>query len=97
MEKQAKMVGKAEIIADLTEALGCTKKDAGKMLTAVLDSIKKHLAEGEGVRLIPFGAFEIRTRKERIGRNPSTRQEIKIPARSVPAFKPGKDLKEAVK
>lgn len=92
------MVGKNVILADIADKLGLKhKKDAVPMLAAVLESIKDHLAEGEGVRLIPFGSFEIRTRKARPGRNPSTKEVIQIPERKVAAFKPGKELKDAVK
>lgn len=96
-QEKEKVVGKAEIIVDLANSLQVNKKEAGLILSAVLEAIKEHLRKGENVRLIPFGSFEVRTRKERIGRNPSTREEITIPERRVPVFRPGKDIRDAVK
>jgi DNA-binding protein HU-beta len=95
--KSNKVVGKADLIGDIANKMEVSKKDAGLMLNAVLESIQEHLKKGEGVRLIPFGSFEIRERKARLGRNPSTGKEIKIKARKVPAFRPGKALRESVK
>ncbi|MGI5843923.1 MAG: HU family DNA-binding protein [Candidatus Xenobium sp.] len=95
--KSNKVVGKADLIGDIANKMEVSKKDAGLMLNAVLESIQDHLKKGEGVRLIPFGSFEIRERKARLGRNPSTGKEIKIKARKVPAFRPGKALRESVK
>ena len=66
------------------------------MITATFDAITDALKEGEKVQLVGFGSFEIRARAARIGRNPKTKEEIKIPASKVPAFKPGKALKDAV-
>lgn len=97
VKSKEEVIGKAELIGDLATQLDISKKDAGHMLNIVLDTIQEHLSKGEGVRLIPFGSFEIRERKQRIGRNPSTGEEIKIKARKVPAFRPGKALREAVK
>ena len=59
-------------------------------------AITEALAAGDKVQLVGFGSFEIRARAARIGRNPKTKEEIKIPASKVPAFKPGKALKDAV-
>ena len=97
VKSKAKVIGKADLIGDVANKMDVSKKDAGLMLNAVLEAIQEHLKKGEGVRLIPFGSFEIRERKARIGRNPSTGKEIKIKARKVPAFRPGKSLREAVK
>jgi DNA-binding protein HU-beta len=97
VKSKSKVIGKADLIGDVANKMGASKKDAGLMLNAVLESIQEHLKKGEGVRLIPFGSFEIRERKARLGRNPSTGKEIKIKARKVPAFRPGKALRESVK
>ncbi len=61
------------------------------------DEAKKDPRDRQVVKIIGFGKFEVRDRGERKGRNPKTREEIIIPARSVPAFKAGKSLKEKVK
>ncbi len=74
-----------------------SKKDAGKAVDAVFETVMDSLSEGEKVQLIGFGNFEVRNRSARKGRNPQTGEEIQIPASKVPAFKPGKALKDAVK
>ncbi|KRK23857.1 transcriptional regulator [Lactobacillus delbrueckii subsp. delbrueckii DSM 20074 = JCM 1012] len=74
-----------------------TKKDVSEAVDAVFEAIQEDLAKGEKVQLIGFGTFEVRDRAARKGRNPQTGAEIEIPASKVPAFKPGKALKDAVK
>lgn len=91
------MANKAELIEKVATATDLTKKDASKAVDAVLSSIEEALANGEKVQLIGFGTFEVRERAARKGRNPQTNEEIEIPASKVPAFKPGKALKDAVK
>ena len=86
------MANKAELIENVASSTGLTKKDA----TAAVDA-QETLAKGEKVQLIGFGNFEVRERAARKGRNPQTGQEIQIAASKVPAFKPGKALKDAVK
>lgn len=88
---------KADLVAAVSEKTGSTKKDAEKALGAVLESIQEGLAKGERISLVGFGTFETRTRPAREGRNPRTDEKIYIPETVVPAFKPGKSLKEAVK
>lgn len=90
-------MNKTELINAVAEATDLSKKDAGKAVDAVFDTILNTLAKGEKVQLIGFGNFEVRHRAARKGRNPQTGEEIQIPASKVPAFKPGKALKEAVK
>lgn len=91
------MANKAQLVSDVATATGLTKKDATAAVDAVFSSIQAFLAKGEKVQLIGFGNFEVRQRAARKGRNPQTGQEIEIPASKVPAFKPGKALKDAVK
>ena len=74
-----------------------TKKDATAAVDAVFASIQETLAKGEKVQLIGFGNFEVRSRAARKGRNPQTGEEIEIAASKIPAFKPGKALKDAIK
>lgn len=88
---------KPELVTAVIEKTGLTKKDAGQAVDAVLDSIQEALGKGEKVQLIGFGNFEVRERAARKGRNPQTGKEIEIAASKVPAFKPGKALKDAVK
>ena len=89
-------MNKAELISAAAEKAGISKKDTEAVVTAVLDTIAGALAEGEKVQLVGFGSFESKKRAERIGRNPKTKESIKIPASTVPIFKAGKALKDAV-
>lgn len=97
IKTKKKILGKRDLVDKIAEKAGIPKKEANKALNAILESIGEELTKGNTVRLIPFGSFEVRHRKSRMGRNPRTGEEIKISARNVPAFKPGKALREAVK
>lgn len=90
-------MNKSELVDLVAEKTGMSKKDSEKAVKAVLDSITDGLVRGNKVQLVGFGTFEIRQRKAREGRNPATGEKIKINALKVPAFKPGKALKEKVK
>lgn len=89
-------MNKQELVASVAEKAEITKKDAEKAINAVIESIKVALNKGDKVSLVGFGTFEVRTRAARSGRNPQTGDTIKIPAGKVPAFRPGKELKESV-
>jgi DNA-binding protein HU-beta len=89
-------LNKQELVASVAEKSDLTKKDAEKAINAVIESIKTALHNGDKVSLVGFGTFEVRTRAARSGRNPQTGAAIKIPAGKVPAFRPGKELKESV-
>ena len=89
-------MNKSELINAVAEKAALSKKDSESAVTAALDAITAALAEGDEVRLVGFGTFEVKKREARMGRNPKTKEEIKIPATKVPAFKPGKALKEVV-
>ena len=91
------MANKAELVSEVAAKTKLTKKDVSEAVDAIFESIQEDLAKGEKVQLIGFGTFEVRHRAARKGRNPQTGDEIEIPASEVPAFKPGKALKEAVK
>ena len=90
-------MNKTELIASVAQKAELTKKDAEKAVKAVFETVAEELAKGEKVQVIGFGTFEVRHRAARKGRNPQTGAEIEIPASKVPAFKPGKALKDAVK
>ncbi len=90
-------MNKSELVDLVAEKAEMSKKDSEKAVKAVLDSITDGLVKGDKVQLVGFGTFEVRSRKEREGRNPATGEKIKINALKVPAFKPGKALKEKVK
>ncbi|WP_035186220.1 HU family DNA-binding protein [Alteribacter aurantiacus] len=90
-------MNKTELINAVSEKTELSKKDATNAVDAVFDVITDSLQKAEKVQLIGFGNFEVRERAARKGRNPQTGEEIEIPASNVPAFKPGKALKDAVK
>ena len=73
------------------------EKDAEKAVKALTDTVAEALKAGDKVQLVGFGTFEARKRAARTGRNPQTGKEIKIAAKTVPAFSAGKKFKEAVK
>ena len=81
----------------VAEKADLSKKDSEAAVAAVIDGITDTLAKGDKVQLVGFGTFEVRHRKARDGRNPSTGETIKIAAQNVPAFKAGKALKDQVK
>jgi len=87
---------KAELIDAIAEKTGLTKRDVGEVVETLFETVKSELARGEKVQLIPFGSFEVRERQSREGRNPKTGERLTIPARRVPAFHAGKDLRDAV-
>ena len=78
------------------EAHRPVKKDSEKAVNAVVDAITEALKSGDKVQLIGFGSFEVKERAERIGRNPRTKETIKIPAAKIPQFKAGKAFKDAI-
>ena len=88
---------KAELIASVAAEAGLKKSVAEKILTALTDCIEKALQSGDKVTLTGFGTFQCTRRAPRTGRNPRTGKEIEIPACSIPKFKPGNKLKEALK
>ena len=89
-------MNKTELINAVAAKAEITKADAHKVVDAVFDAINEGLA-AEGKVILPgFGSFEVRNRTARVGRNPRTGEQIKIDAAHVPAFKPGKGLKDTV-
>lgn len=91
-------MNKTELTKVVAEKAELTQKDAAAAATqALLDTITNALANGEKVQILGFGTFEVRERSARKGRNPQTGEEMQIAASKVPAFKAGKELKEAVK
>ena len=87
---------KAELIANVAKKAELTQKDTEAAVNAFFSTVQESLAAGENVQVIGFGTFEVRERDARVGRNPQTGEEIQIAAAKVPAFKPGKALKDAV-
>ena len=89
-------MNKLDLVNAISKETGVSKKVADQALAAVLDSIKEGLKKGEKGSLVGFGTFETRKRAARKGRNPQTGKEMKIAAKTVPAFRPGKALKDTV-
>jgi DNA-binding protein HU-beta len=89
-------MNKAELVAEVADRSGLTKRDAEKAVNAIVESIEGALTHGEKVSLVGFGTFEVRTRAARSGRNPRTGATIKIASSKVPAFKAGKALKDTI-
>ena len=90
-------MNKNDLAAAVAAKTGMTKKASSEAIDAVFEAITEALAKKDKVQLIGFGTFETRERAARVGRNPATGEEMKLPASTVPAFKPGKALKDAVK
>ncbi|MCK6255133.1 HU family DNA-binding protein [Fictibacillus sp. WQ 8-8] len=86
-----------ELVTNIAEKSGLTKKDVEVVVSGLVDEITNALKSGDKVQFVGFGTFETRERSSRTGRNPQTGEEISIPASTVPAFRPGNKLKEAVK
>jgi DNA-binding protein HU-beta len=90
-------VTKAELIDGIAEKLNTKKKEIAPVVEEVFSSIEGALAKGEKCTFVGFGVFEVKDRAAREGRNPQDPTKIvKIPAKKVPVFRPGKDLKEKV-
>ena len=89
-------MNKAELVAAVAAKTGDTKKAAEASVDAIVAVVKETLVKGDKVQLVGFGSFEVRKRAARKGRNPQTKEEIKIPASKAPVFKAGKQLKELV-
>jgi len=88
---------KEALTESIVNKVGCSKADAGRALDAILETITKTLANGDSVTITGFGTFSARARAARAGVNPKTGEKIQIPAMTVPKFKAGKGLKEAVR
>ena len=89
-------MNKSDLIAAMAAKTGETKKSAEASLDAFISTVTESLKKGEKVQLVGFGSFEVRKRAARKGRNPQTKEEIKIPASKEPVFKAGKALKDLV-
>ena len=89
-------MNKNDVTAAMAKRANLTQNEAERALDAFLETLGNALRDGEKVQLLGYGTFEVRERAERTGRNPQTGEEMVIPATRVPAFKPGKILKDLV-
>ena len=87
---------KADIIDLVHEKIGFSRHEAAEVVETTLDIVKEALQKGERVQIVGFGSFVVRPKKERIGRNPKTGEEIVIAPRKVLTFKPSKILRDLV-
>jgi integration host factor subunit beta len=88
---------KSELIEKMAEENpNLTRKQVEFIVNGVFDLIKKSLADGNKVEIRGFGSFKIREKKAKIGRNPKTGERVEVPAKKVPYFKPGKEIKETL-
>ena len=87
-------MNKAQLVEQLASELSLTKADCERVLDSTIDTIKKSVKKGDDVTLVGFGTFTRAKRKARMGRNPQTGEAIKVPASTVPKFRPGKAFKE---
>ena len=90
-------MNKEELVKAVATNAKMSQKDTAEILSATIETIQKTVAKGKKVTLVGFGTFEPRKRAARVGRNPQTGKEIKIAAKTVPAFSAGKKFKELVK
>ena len=89
-------MNREELVAEIAKVAKVSKKEAGEVLNALVETIQKTVSKGKKVTLVGFGTFESRKRAARSGRNPQTGKEISIPAKTVPVFSAGKKFKTAV-
>src|ERR1700737_1052080 len=87
---------KAELIERVAVATDVTKKQAETIVDTVFDAIVKSLKDGQKIELRGFGSFRLRARGARMGRNPKTGVKVAVPAKKIPYFKPGNELKELI-
>ena len=90
-------MNKEELVKEVSAQAKLSQKQTTEVIAALLDTVEKTVAKGKKVTLVGFGTFESRKRAARVGRNPQTGKEIKIAAKTVPAFSAGKKYKELVK
>lgn len=89
-------MNKATLVEIVAESASIKKKEADAAVSAVFTAIENELATGGKVQIAGFGSFKVKARGERVGRNPKTKEPIKIPASKSPAFVAGKSLKDSV-
>jgi integration host factor subunit beta len=87
---------KAELIEDVSRVVEMSRKDSEIIVETIFDSIVKSLKAGDKIEIRGFGSFRTRQRKPRIGRNPKTGSRVDVPAKTIPYFKPSKELKDLV-
>jgi nucleoid DNA-binding protein len=87
---------KAELVEKIAEKTGLTRTDVAVIVDGFLDAIKQAMKEGNNIEIRGFGTFKIKSRKARKARNPRTGEEVPVPDRKVPVFKPSNEFKELI-
>ncbi len=87
---------KADIVDEIAERTGLTKKDVAETVDEFLSAVSRSLAQGQHIEIRGFGTFKVKDRKPRLARNPRTGESVPVPARRVPLFKVSKELKDMV-
>ncbi|NEQ29636.1 MAG: HU family DNA-binding protein [Leptolyngbya sp. SIO4C5] len=91
-------MNKAELVGAIADRIdGTTKKNIDLILSEAIAVVQEQVAAGNKIILVGFGSFEPKHRKERLGRNPKTGDEMTIPAQTIPHFSPGKTFKQQVR
>ena len=85
---------KADLIEEVSQAGKLTRRDAEIVVETVFESMSQALARGEKIELRGFGSFRVQERSARRARNPKTGEEVDVPARRVPRFRPGREMRE---
>jgi DNA-binding protein HU-beta len=93
---KADLVTLRHLATEIAETQGLSQKQVNEVLSGTVTAIGKRLKKGAKIRIAGLGTFEVRKRPERMGRNPATNQPIKIKASKKVAFRPAKDLNEAI-
>jgi integration host factor subunit beta len=94
--RKERMMTKADLVDHVTQAAELSRKDSETVIDIVFDSIVKSLRAGDKIEIRGFGSFRSRQRKARVGRNPKTGERVEVPPKTVPYFKPSKELKDLV-
>jgi DNA-binding protein HU-beta len=89
-------VNKNELVAEVSDRTGVPRAEVARVVDITTEVIKTSVSRGKRVALVGFGTFERQQRRPRLGRNPHTGEEVRIPARRVPSFRPGTAFKQAV-
>ena len=87
---------KADLIEEVSRLAELTRKDSEVVVESIFDSIVRSLHAGDKIEIRGFGSFRTRQRKPRVGRNPKTGDRVEVPAKTIPFFKPSKELKDLV-
>ena len=87
---------KADLIEEVSRVVEMTRKESEVIVEAIFDSIVRSLRAGDKIEIRGFGSFRTRQRQPRIGRNPKTGARVEVPAKTIPYFKPSKELKDTV-